>query len=317
MADQDELLPIDVNTSMTLADFKAYVESETGIPTKELLLFFQLNPLLGDDRILNEWGFQGDDMIVVERKIPRKEEKKAPPEPEPEPEEEAPPAPPENPLEAEIERLRMQINLDAGMRQRLLGAYPDLTSVIDNPVKFREKMIEIEQERRAHERAIKEELRQLTSNPDDEDNQRRIMEIIRKDQIADNLQTALEHNPEVFGQVIMLYINVEVNGVPVKAFVDSGAQATISKSPNLFFLIYTESTDFIQLVNPECAERCGILRLLDTRFKGVAKGVGTANILGRIHSAPIKVGDSFLPCSFTVLEGQSVELLLGLDSKLL
>jgi DNA damage-inducible protein 1 len=123
----------------------------------------------------------------------------------------------------------------------------------------------------------------------------------------------------------MLYINVEVNGHPVKAFVDSGAQSTISKlriasrSPSLQFSIASMRRGlWVSLIQLMAFYRLSelmfrIMRLVDSRFAGMAVGVGTAKILGRIHSAQIRLGNLHLPCSFSVLEGTSVDLLFGLD----
>eukprot|EP00698_Gefionella_okellyi_P013311 TRINITY_DN3638_c0_g1_i2.p1 TRINITY_DN3638_c0_g1~~TRINITY_DN3638_c0_g1_i2.p1 ORF type:complete len:365 (+),score=82.49 TRINITY_DN3638_c0_g1_i2:249-1343(+) len=133
----------------------------------------------------------------------------------------------------------------------------------------------------------------ITGDEFDPETQRRLMEQIRQSNVEENMNQAMEHTPEVFGQVIMLYIPCAVNDVPISAFVDSGAQMTI--------------------MSQKCAERCGIMRLMDTRFQGMAHGVGSAKILGRIHMAPMKIGTQMFYSSFTILEGDGMEFLLGLD----
>lgn len=62
-----------------------------------------------------------------------------------------------------------------------------------------------------------------------------------------------------------------------------------------------------------CAERCNIMRLVDTRWAGIAKGVGVQKIIGRIHMVQIQIENDYLTTSFSVLEEQPMDMLLGLD----
>lgn len=70
----------------------------------------------------------------------------------------------------------------------------------------------------------------LERNPFDAAAQAQIEERIRLSNVQKNMEIAIEEMPEAFARVYMLYIPCEVNGVSVKAFVDSGAQSTIMSS---------------------------------------------------------------------------------------
>ena len=55
------------------------------------------------------------------------------------------------------------------------------------------------------------------------------------------------------------------------------------------------------------------MRLVDFRWQGTAVGVGQQKIIGRIHMGDMQIENLHLPTSYTILENQPMDILLGLD----
>ncbi|XP_021464984.2 histone-lysine N-methyltransferase 2D isoform X1 [Oncorhynchus mykiss] len=322
---------LDVSPEIELRDFVALCELESGIPAGEIQITYAEQPLKDLTRALGTYGLKDGDVVVLrqadrrpppaqsafpglpridfssiavpgtssgssqrftrrqQQQAPTSQQQRSPP----------PAAPPSLPGSASSP----QGLDDPALLQQMLLANPHELSLLKerNPPlaeallsgdleRFTKVLLEQQQDRARREQ---ERIRLLTADPFDMEAQAKIEEDIRQHNVEENMTIAMEEAPESFGQVVMLYINCIVNGYHVKAFVDSGAQMTI--------------------MSQACAKRCNIMRLVDRRWAGIAKGVGTQKIIGRVHLAQVQIEGDFLPCSFSILEDQPMDMLLGLD----
>ncbi|CEP16671.1 hypothetical protein [Parasitella parasitica] len=263
----------EVDSQMTIEDFKALVGYESHIPSHLLRLIYNKQELNEPKKTLEEYGVGQNEVIYMLQQQQQGSSTGSNP---------------------DFELMRDHVLKSPGLLEQLQSTDPELAgAAINDPEKFSTMVQQIEQARRSAS-TKKAQLAAANNDPFDVEAQKKIEDAIRQENIAANLEAAMEHNPESFARVTRLYINVEINGKHLVALVDSGAQSTV--------------------ISPETAESCGLMRLLDTRFSGIAKGVGTAKILGRIHSAQMRLSQNlFLPCSFIVVEGKGSELLFGLD----
>lgn len=265
---------IEIDPSIQLHDVMVLLEAESGIPVSDQTIYFEGTLLSNPHATMSQLGLVEDSMLYIRRPSNVSVGRQT------------------GVQDAETARLQLLGNPE--LMARLQTTQPELSEAAKNdPARFAQLYHQLSERLAAVEVDRQRAMEVLDSDPFNVEAQRRIEEAIRQQAIMENMEHALEYSPESFGRVTMLYVPVEVNGRPVKAFVDSGAQQTI--------------------MSPECAEACNVTRLIDRRFAGIARGVGTAKILGRVHSAQLKVGDVFLHCSFTIIEGREVDLLLGLD----
>ncbi|KAE8098911.1 hypothetical protein FH972_016939 [Carpinus fangiana] len=281
MTGDEQIITLDVDSHESVENVKALLEVETSVPLQQQQLLYNGKEMRNSEK-LSALGVKDEDLVMM---IPNV----------------ASSAPTNNlsfnPDGSAVNPGAFQQHLrsDSNVMAQLFQADPELAQVIlgNDLNRLQEILRQRHRQKSELRHQQEEELALLYADPFDVEAQKKIEAAIRQKGIDENWQAALEHNPEAFARVVMLYVDMEVNGVPLKAFVDSGAQSTI--------------------ISKSCAERCGLLRLLDQRYKGIAHGVGQSEILGRIHVAPIKIGNIFYPCSFTVLDSPNMEFLFGLD----
>ncbi|KAL8672210.1 MAG: hypothetical protein Q9168_003312 [Polycauliona sp. 1 TL-2023] len=291
---QQDLLTIDVGSEITIGDLKAVIAGDTNIQSAAQILYHNGQELQTDTLTLEQANIRQDDMLGLLVRNQRSQ-----PRPASRPTSRTAPSNPRGdggrgagPV-ADAEMIRLQALGNPAILNQIRAQNQELAEAVHDQSQWGQIYERMMRQQQDIEAEKQRELALLNADPFNVEAQAKIEEMIRQERVIENLQHAMDHTPEAFGRVHMLYIDVEVNGHKVKAFVDSGAQATI--------------------MSPTCAEKCGIMRLIDRRFGGQAVGVGTAKILGRVHSAQIKIGNLFLPCSFSVMEGKDVDLLLGLD----
>ncbi|XP_057991838.1 protein DNA-DAMAGE INDUCIBLE 1 isoform X2 [Hevea brasiliensis] len=279
MTADEHIISLDVDSHESVENVKALLEVETQVPLQQQQLLYNGREIRNNEK-LSALGVKDDDLLMMVSSATHSATA--------------------NDLSfnpdgsaVNPEAFQQHIRSDSNLMSQLFQTDPELAQVLlGNDLNklqdlFRQRHRQRSELRRQQEEAL------LDADPFDVEAQKKIEAAIRQKGIDENWAAAVEYNPEAFARVVMLYVDMEVNGVPLKAFVDSGAQSTI--------------------ISKSCAERCGLLRLLDQRYKGIARGVGQSEILGRIHVAPIKIGNIFYPCSFLVLDSPNMEFLFGLD----
>lgn len=292
MTADEQILNLDVDPNESVENVKALLEVETSVPIQQQQILFNGNEVSNSQK-LSAIGVKDDDllMMTVSRAGAGAGAAGA-----------VASSGSANDLSFNTDgsatnpgAFQQHFRRDSNLMGQLFQNDPELAQVIlGNDLNKIQEILRLRHRQRDQLRRQKEEeMALLYADPFDVEAQKKIEAAIRQKGIDENWEAALEHNPEGFARVVMLYVDMEVNGVPMKAFVDSGAQSTI--------------------ISKTCAERLGLLRLLDQRYKGVAHGVGQTEILGRIHVAPIKIGNIFYPCSFLVLDSPNMEFLFGLD----
>lgn len=171
---------------MTLETLRNSIQAETSHHPSTQHLYHNGNLITDNTKTLAQLNVTDGDMLALHVRETQRTTAV------PEPQQGRPAAPPQQ----DPEFLRLQFLANPALRAEVERTAPDLAAAINDPQRwaqlFRERYDREQRERAERHRIIQ----QLNEDPFNPEAQARIEEIIRQERVTENLQTAMEHNPE-------------------------------------------------------------------------------------------------------------------------
>lgn len=177
-----------MSLELTVADLKAMVEADTQLPPQNQHFYLNGQALRDDSQTLEQAGVKDGEMLamMVDRRSGQGRAEQS--------NNRQGSRPPQATAE-HIEATRRQIAANPQAIAQLIQRQPDLAAELHNPERFRQLWEAKQRELDQLQRQRNSEIAALNDDPYNAEAQKRIEEIIRRENIEENLQYAYENNP--------------------------------------------------------------------------------------------------------------------------
>jgi DNA damage-inducible protein 1 len=196
----DQLLTLEIMPQTTLDDLKQQIAAESGILKEKQQIFFNAMLLVEPSKTMEDYSLGESDMLFLQVGEPRPKGIIRP---------SNPPLGSGNRQDrllqsenSDTELIRMHILGNPALRSEVHRSRPELGTALENPSQFAHAYHQMQLQAQREQLSRQQMIEALNADPFDIEAQTKIAEMIRTERVNENLQNAMEHNPESLSSTV-------------------------------------------------------------------------------------------------------------------
>jgi DNA damage-inducible protein 1 len=192
--EEADLLSLEIPPDTTVSTLKESVQAESQIPKTSQHLYHNGQLLNDDSKTMEQLEIGDGEMLALH--VRDTVRASGPVQQSPQPRQQPSPQGRGGEAYPDPETIRLQLLGNPEMRQQAISQRPELAAVIESPERFAQALRQMGDQEREEQHRRRQQIADLNADPFDIDAQMRIAEMIREERVQENLQNAIEHNPE-------------------------------------------------------------------------------------------------------------------------